>query len=458
MSSRVTSALPPVGPPASIVFPRIERTRLSTGLAVWSITRHADPIVSCQILIAAGSAHDPIDRPGLAGLTADMLDEGAGGRDAVAIAESIARLGTTLGIETAPDTTTLSFTALERCLEPMLVILADVVSRPHLAEADLLRVTELRRHRLRQLSATAPAQADRAFVRAVFGSHPYGHGALGTTTSLNATTVDDVRAFHAAMVRPSEVTLIVVGDVTHARVVAAVQAAFGAWLAPSHPGATELPEVIWTDDSSVMLPVLLVDRPGSPQVEVRVGHPGPARTTRDYYALVTLNALLGGQFTSRLNVNLRETRGITYGVRTGFDFRRAGGSFACETSVQADAAAVAAAEILREFDAVGRDGAVAEEELARAQASLTRGYVRQFETADHVSRAAAQLAIFGLDDRTYDRFVPLVDALDGRIIEDAARRTIRAPASAIVLVGDAARTRPQLDRLGRPIVDVVPEF
>jgi zinc protease len=455
MSRHVTSTLPPVGTPTAVEFPPIARMRLASGLDIWSITRHADPIVSCQLLIAAGSAHDPLDRPGLAGLTADMLDEGAGGRDAVAIAESIARLGTALGIETAPDTTVLSFTALERCLEPMLVILADVVTRPHLADADLRRVSELRRHRLRQLSATASAQADRAFVRAVFGSHPYGHGALGTSEALSAMTADDVRAFHAAMIRPSSVTLIVVGDVTHDRVVAAAQAAFGAWLAPGHGGLTDAPAPARSDD---VPPLLFVNRPGAPQAEIRAGHVGPSRTTSDYHALVTLNALVGGQFTSRLNVNLRETRGITYGVRTGFDFRRAGGSFGCETSVQADAAAVAVAEILREFDAIGHDAAIGDEELTRAKASLTRAYVRQFETADQVSRAAAQLAIFDLDDRTYDRFVPSVEALDARTIEDTARRTVRAAASAIVVVGDAERTRPQLEALGRPVIDAAPEF
>jgi zinc protease len=448
--------LPPVGAPARVVFPPIVRATLSSGLDFWTISRHADPVVSAQLVLHTGAGHDPADRPGLVGLTADMLDEGAAGRDAVAIAEILARLGTTLAIDVGSDATGIGFLALERCLEPALAIVGDLVARPQVAEPDLARVRELRQHRLRQLSSTPGAVADRALLAAIFGAHPYGHGTLGTSAALSATTLADVRECHAAMCRPDRATLIVVGDVSPARVAAAAEAAFGTWrtsaAAPPEPLAPA------TLDAGARPPVILVDRPGAPQSELRVGHIAPGRHTPDFHALVTLNAILGGQFTSRLNTNLRETRAITYGVRTAFEFRRTAGSFACDASVQADATATAAAEVLREFAAIGEPGAVPAAELERAQATLTRGYVRQFETAEQLLRAAAQLAIHGLPDDTYDRFVPAIEGLTPAAIEAAARRTIQAHASAVVVVGDAASTRPALASLGRPIVEATPEF
>ena len=451
----MSRTLPPVGAASPVAFPPIERAQLENGVSVWTIGRRADPIVSGLLLLPGGASQDPADRHGLAGLTADMLDEGAGGRDAMALADAIARLGTALSIDVGPDALGLSFTALERCLEPVLAIVADLVARPHLADPDLRRVRELRQHRLRQLSATASALADRAFLTAVHGAHPYGHGALGTTAALEATTIDEVRAFHASMIRPAGATFVAVGDVTHARVVAAVQAAFGAWRDPGHPAAPEAPP---SPAPAGEGRIVFVDRPGAPQAELRIGHAGPPRATPDYHALVALNALLGGQFTSRLNVNLRETRGVTYGVRTAFDFRRVAGTFGCEASVQADAAAVSTEEVLREFDAVGGEGAIAPEELARGQAALTRGYVRQFETAEQLLRAAGQLATFGLEDGTFDRFVPAIEGLTPALVEAAARRHIHAAVSAIVVVGDAATTVPSLEAIGRPIGLATPEF
>jgi predicted Zn-dependent peptidase len=182
--------------------------------------------------------------------------------------------------------------------------------------------------------------------------------------------------------------------------------------------------------------VVLVDRPGAPQSEIRVGQPGPPRSTADYHALVTLNALLGGQFTSRINRNLREQRGITYGARTSFDFRRVGGAFACDTSVQADATGVAVTEILREFEAVRQTGAVTPEEIAQAKASLTRGYPRGFETARQIARAAATLVIHQLPSDTFDRFVPGVEAIHEADLADAASRVLLPDSCSIVVVGD----------------------
>jgi len=173
---------------------------------------------------------------------------------------------------------------------------------------------------------------------------------------------------------------------------------------------------------------------------------------------VTLNALLGGQFTSRINRSLREEKGITYGARTSFGFRRVAGTFACETSVQADQTAVAVADILEEFAAIRVEGSVLAPELARAKASLTRGYVRNFETEGQLVRAAAQLATYALDDRTFDRFVPLVAAVTAADVRRAAEDFVRPADSSVVVVGDAAACLAPLEALGRVVVPTAPAF
>jgi zinc protease len=451
--------LPPPGPPAVVSFPAIARTRLATGLSVWSIHLPGTSIVSCQLVLPAGAADDPPDRFGLASVTADMLDEGAAGHDAVAIAKMLAQLGTALEVEVSADVTTIGFTALARSVGPALRIVADLVARPHLAEADLRRVRELRQSRLRQMRVTASAAADRALIEAVFGAQPYGHGVLGTTRALEATSVDDVRAFHAARFGPETATLILGGDIEHASAVASAEAALADWktgaLVVPRRAAASSPDVA---PPSGPPPIVLVDKPGAPQSALRVGHLAPPRATPAYHTLLALNALLGGQFSSRLNANLREARGITYGVRSGFEFRRMAGSFACDTSVQADATAIAIAEMLRECAGVAVAGSVGDDELARAKAALTRGYARHFETADQLVRAATQLLTFDLDEGTFDRFVPAVEAVDPAAVERAAREFLWPDRSAVVVVGDADQCRPQLDTLDRVVIVGAPEF
>jgi zinc protease len=444
---------PSIGAPGTVRFPAIERAQLANGLDVWSMPRLSSPVVTVLLLVNCGSANDPDARPGLAGVTADLMDEGAGDKGAIELSEAFARLGSYLELEVGPDVTTFGMTTLSRHFEAVVDLLGDVMLRPRLADADFARVRDLRLSRLRQLSRSASSAADRAFLDAVFPGHPYGHGALGTSPSLDAVTADEARAFWNDAFVPSGATLIAVGDVSPEMAVAAGARAFGAWGGrgvsdASAPAKGRPPE----------RRVLLVDRPGATQSELRVGHAGPARRSEAYHPLVTMNAVLGGQFASRINRTLREERGVTYGARTAFEFRRAGGNFACETSVQADATADSVTEILRQFEEIGRDGAVDDIEIDRAKSSLTRGYVRNFETAVQLARASAHLATHDLPASVYDDFVPEIGGVTGADLTAAARRYVRPEDSAVVVVGDAARCREPLEQLGREVVIVAPEF
>jgi zinc protease len=445
--------LPRLGPPTVVRFPEVRRDVLSNGLRLWTIPQDDMPVVTAALIVEGGTATDPAHLPGLASLVADLADEGAGGRDAIQLADTLARLGSLLEVEAGPDVTTISITTIAKNLLPALSLAADVVIRPHLGEPDLTRVRELRLSRLRQLSSVPAAAADRAFLGAVFGDHPYGHGALGTSASLEAIALDDAREFWHRQVVPARSTLVIVGGMSDAEAEAAALETFGAWTSASPAGSES--------DAGVARPdprLLVVDRPDAPQSEVRVGHLGPSRATGEYHALLTLNAVLGGQFTSRINRNLRETRGITYGARTSFDMRRRGGTFTCETSVQADRTAEAVTEVLAEMRAIQRDQAVVGEELHAAKASLTRGYVRHFETAAHLLRAAAQLVTYDLDEDTFDRFVPFIEAVGPDDLTRVAQAFLQPDDATIVVVGDVARIGPALADVGREIVSVTPEF
>ena len=445
--------IPRVGEPSSVTFPGVERRMLRNGLRVWAIEHSAVPAVTVSCLLEAGTAIDPASKPGLASLTAALVSEGAGGYDAIALSDMLARIGGHLATEVGTDVATVSLTVLTRHFEQGMSMLADIVRRPRMLAPDFDRVRDLRLGRLKQLARTPATAADRVLLRAVYGNHPYGHGSLGTTRSVQAITLEDVRECWEAGWQPTAGALLIAGDLSPARALASCDAAFGDWVTSAPPpAAVPAPEFVPTRD------IRVVNWPGAAQSEIRVGHAGPPRRNPDYHALVTLNAILGGQFTSRINKNLREARAITYGARTAFDMRRAGGLFSCDSSVQTDSTAVALAEVIREIREIAIDGAVSAAELEDARAALTRGYVRYFETAAQLARAMAELATYGLPDDTYDRFVPEIGRLTPADLTRAATVALHPDETSLVVAGDLEQIGDQLQALDRPVLEVVPEF
>jgi zinc protease len=435
--------LPALGPEASFVFPEIRRRTLPNGLSTWTIEHRAVPIVSILLLLPIGSAADPGDRPGIAAMTADLLDEGAGELDALALHDALGRTGAQLDTECGADATALSLTALEQHAEKGAALVADMVARPRLEARDFARVRELRLNRLMQMRDLPPALAERAFAQLLYRDHPYGHLAIGTEPSLRAVTVEDVAAFHSSFYAPSNLTVIVAGNGSHERLAGIVEQAFGGWRARSDG---DLPAVNPPPAPSLER-LALVNRPGAAQSELRIGHVSEPRSTPDYHALVAMNMVLGGQFVSRINTRLREEKGYTYGARTSFDFRRGPGPFVLHASVQSDATADAIHEVVSEISAIRGDRPVTREELELGRAALTRGYPRNFETAEQVVRSAAQLALYGLPDDYFTTFVPRVLALDERDLTLAAHTHIDPSRLLTVVVGDREQIGSTLDRL-----------
>jgi zinc protease len=432
------STLPGLGPEPHFAFPEIRRRQLSNGLDVWTAEHRDVPLVTALVLVRAGAAFDPSVRPGLAALTADLLDEGCGDFDALALHDRLGRLGAQLDTEVGADATLVGLTTLERFAAPSLALLAEMVVSPRLDERDFGRVRDLRLNRLLQLREMPPAVAERVFVHLLYGDHPYGHLPIGTEASLQTMDPGEAITFHRQMYDPSRVTVIAVGDASHDTLASIVADAFGPWTAldspQSYPDPAALP--VPTLTSAAVDRLYIVSRPGAPQSELRIGHVAVSRTSPDYHALVTLNLVLGGQFVSRINTNLRERKGYTYGARTSFDFRRGPGPFVLHASVQSESTADAVREALGEFQAIRHDRPVTAEELELGRAALTRGYPRNFETAEQVARAIAQLALYGLPDDYFTDFVPKVMSLTPDDLTRAAAAHIHPEKLLTVIVGD----------------------
>ena len=439
------STLPLTGPERPFAFPAIARHALPNGLDLRAVTHRAVPVASIVLMVPGGSAADPVDQPGMASLTADMLDEGANGRDALALSDALAMIGAELDVEVGPDATIISLTTLSRFLVPALGLLADMTVRPALTDADFTRVRQLRLERLRQLRDQPSALAERAFARTVYGDHPYGHLGLGNEASLRTMTADDVRAFHRRAFGPNGATLVAVADVPRGELIEACTRAFGEWATPLDPAGDGAGQAA---APPVAARLAVVPRPGAAQSELRVGHVCGSRDTPDFHALVLLNAVLGGQFVSRLNLNLREKRGLTYGVRSAFDLRRGAGPFVVSTSVQSNATDVAVGEIHREIRDLAGPRPVTPEELALARASVTLGYPRGFETAQQVARGVAQLALYGLPDDYFASFVPSAHAVGLDDLARVAATYLKPDALSTIVVGDRDTVAPALALAG----------
>jgi predicted Zn-dependent peptidase len=437
--------LPPLGPDPPFRFPEIRRRTLSNGLRVWTVEHHAVSLVSFLALLPVGAAADPPERPGLAALTSDMLDEGCADLNALDLHDTLGRIGGHLDSEIGSDATILTLSSLARFADRAAALLADMLRRPRLEERDFERVRELRLNRLVQMRDMAPALADRAYTQLLYATHPYGHLPIGTETSLRSMVLREVSGFHSTMFSPARLTVIASGDATHDELADLVETAFGGWTAgPAGPvvDPARLPPPPAPGER-----VALVHRPDAAQSELRIGHVAVSRGTPDYHALLVLNMILGGQFVSRINMNLREDKGYTYGARTSFDFRLGPGPFTLSASVQSDATVDAVLEALAEIQAIRGPRPPSPQELQTGRAALTRGYPRNFETAEQMSRAAAQLALYGLPDDYFSTFVPRVMGVGSDEVTRVAQEHLDPSRLLTVIVGDRGKIGASLPRL-----------
>ena len=423
---------PQLPPPPALKLPAVQTTVLPNGLTLAVVEMHKVPVVDVQLLIDAGAARDPSLAPGLATFTATMLQQGAGARSALDVADEAAFLGAQLGTAAGFDGASASIHVPKRRLEAALDLLADVVLRPAFADSEIARQRELRAAQLVQQRDEPVSVANIAFPAIVYGrEHPYGHPLNGTDSATARLARESVAEFYRTYYRPNGARILVVGDVTLAEARRLIAARFDGWErgdVPAFPSPAIAPP-------GAARTVYLIDKPGAAQSVVRIGHLGPVRTTPDWFALEVLNTILGGAFTSRLNQNLRETRGYTYGAFSQFVPRRLSGAFVALASVVTAKTDSSLIEFLKELRRI-RDDPVAPAELAKAKAYLTLGLPGDFETTGGAAARFRELLSFGLPLDYYDRYLDRINAVTAADVQRVARQYIDPDRFDILVVGD----------------------
>lgn len=419
---------PTVGAAPALSLPAPAERTLANGLRVLYVPRRDLPIVQALLVTRGGLGDDPARTPGLAAFAAEMLDEGAGGRSPLELAEALERLGASLWTGAGWDNAQVSLQVLRGRLPDALRLMADVAVRPDFPEREVTRVREERLTELNRARDEARIIAGNAFAALLYGeTHPYGR--VATTEAVGRIDRRALVDFHRRHYRPNAATLILVGDVDVADH-ALVEAAFGAW-ARAAVAATETPRAREAQATRIVL----IDRPGAAQSEIRIGHPAVARDNPDFYPLQVLNTLLGGSFTSRLNQNLRETHGYTYGARSAFAMRLGAGPFEASAAVVTAKTDSAVIEFFNELRRI-RDVPVPADELERAKRYVALGLPQQFETSAQVAQRIAQLVVYGLPLDYYNSYVQQIMAVSAADVQRVAREYVRPDRSAVVVVGD----------------------
>ncbi len=433
------SAPPELGPPPALNLPPVERFNLSNGLPVILMEKRGVPVVEVDLVVKTGSVDDPDGKVGLASMTASMLDEGAADMDALQLADAIDFLGASVTPWAGVHASGVDlFTPVSR-LDEALTLMAAVALEPTFPEAELERLRVERLTELLQARDEPRAIASVQFNTTLFrDGHPYGLWA--DEASLRAITAGDLRAFHDSNYHPDRSALIVVGDVTATHMQPLLEAAFGNW----RPGAS-LTAQVETAPQVQGRTVYLVDKPGAAQSEIRIGRIGAPRVSDDYFPLIVMNTILGGSFTSRLNSNLREDKGYSYGAGSFFDMRSTAGPFVAGAAVQTDVTDKALVEFMLELTAIDE---VSEEELGRARNYVALRFPGRFETVGGIASQLADGFEFDLPDDYFNDYVPSVLAVSKEDVERVARQYIDPDNIAIVVVGDREKIEAGIAALG----------
>ena len=435
-------APPPPGPARRFHFPAFVHRSLLPGVDLYAARVPRAPLVSLDLILPRGGQADPPGARGLASLTADLLDEGTTRRSGPELAALVERLGGSLGSSADWDGSYVACTLLAAHLRQGLELTAEVALEPTLPAEELERLRKRRLAELIRRRSSPAALAEERLAAVLYGDGAYGLPLIGGERDLLGIDRAAAVGFYDAQLRRAGATLIATGDLDPEEVAGAAAELLAGW--PEAPAPAE-PAVVPVAHAGIT--VAIVDRPHAAQTELRIGHDAPPRQHPDRIALSVLNSLLGGKFTSRINLNLRERHGYTYGAHSSFASRRGPGPFQVSTAVANEAAGPAAAEVLYELRRL-QEEVVGEEELADAVRYLEGVFPYTLQTVESVAQRLAQLAAFGLPDDYFERYPERLRAVDAASVQAMAHRHLRPEACAIVAVGPAETLLAQLERFG----------
>jgi predicted Zn-dependent peptidase len=433
---------PPVlGAPPALRVPPITTRQLPNGLKIVVVEQHELPIVDVLLQLRTGGEADPANGTGAAALTSALLTEGTTSRSALQIADQAAYLGVRVGASSGWEQSTVSLHTPTAQLDSAMALFADIALHPAFPAGDLERVRRVRLTSLQQLRDRGPSIADRAYATALYGEqHPYGRPLAGTEASIAAISRTDLQSFYDTYYRPNNATLLVVGDVKPDDVERRAQTLFGGWKRADVPAPTNT-----VAQAPKATTLVLIDKPGAAQSSFRLGGIGAPRSTKDYFALQVLNTILGGSFTSRLNQNLRETKGYTYGAGSGFSMRRQAGPFTASAEIVSAKSDSALIEFMKELRAI-RD-TVPSDELAKAKRYLQLGLPEDFETTGSIAGQMLPLLTYGISLDFYNSAVENIGAVTQADVQRVARQYVDPDRLTLVIVGDRKMIEPGLRAL-----------
>ncbi len=435
------STPPALGPTPALNLPPVQQFSLPNGLQVLLMEKHGVPLLQVNVALKAGSVYDSPGKYGLAAMTAALLDDGAGPYSALELSDALDYLGARFFISTDEHTAILGLrTPVSRAPEG-LNLLSDMLLRPTFPSEEMERLRKERLTALMREHDEPGAIAQVMFREALYGKeHPYGRPSGGNESSLRSISEKDVRTFYESRYEPANAMLVVVGDITWAALKPVVEKAFGDWKGMR---AADVPVPDAPQVSGRI--IYLVDKPGAAQSVISIGRIGAARSTEDYYALRVLNTVLGGSFTSRLNQNLREDKGYSYGAGSAFVYRPSPGPFVASASVQTAVTGPALSEFMKELRSIMEP--IPEEELARAKNYLALSFPANFQSVSETAAEIGEIGRYGLPLDYFDSYTGRILAVTQEEVQKAAARYLDPDNLALIVVGDRAVIEEQVRAL-----------
>jgi zinc protease len=443
------SKIPPPGKAAEVRVPTWTKATLGSGVVLYVSEKHDLPLVSFSLLLMGGA--DQFETPtrrGVASLTASMMSEGTTTRDGEALSNALQMLGGSVGVGIGSESGSIGFVSTTAKFAPTLDILADMLLHSTFPAPALERLRAQRLVQLTAAKAQPAAVASRVFPKVIYGSgHPFGQ--LVTEETLKAITRDDIVAFHTNYFQPGRAAIVVVGDVTPASARAAVEKALSGWPAGGSKPAFDYPPLPPKQPTTIYL----VDKPGAAQSTFAIGIAGPPRSTPDYYAIDVMNTLLGGMFQSRINANIREEKGLSYGVSSRFAFGKGPGAFRAGGDIISAKSDVALNEFMKEFRGIQGSRPVTDDELQMSKNSLAQSLPERFASVSSIGGAIGALWLQGLPDDYYQQYGNAINAVTKADLVRVAKQYIDLDHLSIVIVGDRATIEGPLKATGiAPIV------
>lgn len=429
-------------PKAEVEFnlPSVSKLALNNGVELLYIRKNNLPLISLSLISSAGCKFDPNEKKGLSILTASLADEGAGDLDSLQFSEALEFLGSSVSVSSDSDSMFIGLLTLTENFDKSLKLYSDVIKKPRFDEKDFLREKKKASIRVLQYKDNPGYLASVIFEKLIFGNIPYGLPDIGTDITIERIHNGDIKLFYETLITPDNSVLVAIGNIDQNELLDKLNSTFSDW--------NKYPPPIFemSPPESARPGIYFVHKKDAAQTELRIGHLSSGRNSSDYFAKMVLNNILGGQFSSRINLNLREDKGYTYGASSAFSYNQQAASFCVSAAVNIQNTADSITEILYELDRIRKD--VNDKELRLSKSSIIRKFPSLFETYGQISRNLINKIIFSLPDDYYEQFAGNVKRVELHDVIKAAVTNILPDKLIILAVGERDIIKPQLENLG----------